>query len=361
MVSKNRFVYPISSTQILRIKSMLYWVIKKLLFILIGFGKKVSKYLPPRFVKKIKTYKHNIQTYRHNKKVQRIFSEKRLENLRCKILKYCSTLPPDKMSTELVTTIDYLKHNSVTYFPCNLTRKYNAEMVHLAFDQETKLNFALVNGKRMFFKRGWTESKCIKYCFSIQKEQDENSPHRYLSESFTVQSDDVVVDVGAAEGIFSLDIIERASKIYLFEPDSSWNEALIATFTPWKEKIEIVNKCLSDEDNHNNITIDSFFQNKKRPDFIKVDVDGAESKVINGGNKLISTQENLKIALCTYHKQEDGSVFSGLLLEKGFSISFSKGFFLFINDKLRPPYFRRGVLRAMKSTPQMSKFLPDVD
>ena len=350
MLNKNGFFYSNRSTRMLRIKPILKGILKRILLILSGLKKKILKILPARFIK-------NIKTYRAKRYEQRIFSEKRLGNLRCEILKYYSTLPQYKMSIELSTAVDFLKHKPVTYFPCNLTRKYGPEMIHLTLDQETKLNFALINGKRMFFKRGWTESKCIEYCYSILEEQDENSPHRYLSESFTVQTDDIVVDVGAAEGIFSLDVIERASKIYLFEVDSGWTEALEATFAPWKEKVEIVNKYLSDYDyeDHKSITLDSFFQNKKRPDFIKVDVDGAEAKVIKGCSQLLSAQEHLKIALCTYHKLEDESVFSGLLRENGFNISFSKCFFLFINDELSPPYFRRGVLRAMKYAPKMSR------
>jgi len=301
-----------------------------------------------RFAKDIEILRYNFETYRRNSYVQRIFHEERLSNLRSEILKYYSSVPQDKMSYELSAAVDFLKHNPITYFPCNLTRKYSAEMVHLTLDQESQMYFALIKGKRMFFKRGWTESKCIEYCYSILEEQDENSPHRYLSESFTVQNDDIVVDVGAAEGIFSLEVIDRASKIYLFEADNGWTEALTATFAPWREKVEIVNRYLSDEENHNSIALDSFFQNKKWPDFIKIDVDGAEAKVINGCSQFLSAQEHLKMVLCTYHKQEDESVFSDQLRAKGFNISYSKGFILFINDKLSPPYFRRGVIRAMK-------------
>lgn len=344
MLNKNRFFYSNRSTRMLRIKSILKEILKRILLILSVLKRKILKNLPARFIKNVKTYRAK----RYKRHEQRMFSEKRLCNLRCEILKYYSTLPQYKMSIELSTAVDFLKHKPVTYFPCNLTRKYGPEMVYLTLDKETKLNFALINGKRMFFKRGWKESDCIKYCYCIQEEQDENSPHRYLSENFTVQTDDIVVDVGAAEGIFSLDVIERASKIYLFEVNSGWTEALEATFAPWKEKVEIVNKYVSDFEDHESIALDSFFQNKKRPDFIKIDVDGAEAKVIKGCSQLLSAQEHLKIALCTYHKLEDESVFSGLLRENGFNISFSKSFLLFINDELSPPYFRRGVLRAMK-------------
>ena len=292
--------------------------------------------------------RHNTAVYRNNRYAKRIFSKKRLDNPRRGILNYYSTFPQDKMPVELSAAVDFLKHNPVTYFPRNLTETCRAEMVHSDFDHETGLYFALINGKRMFFKRGWSESECIHYCYCIQNEQNANSPHRYLSESFTVQTGDIAIDVGAAEGIFALEVIEKVSKIYLFESDSGWTEALKATFAPWRDKVEIVNKYLSDEENPSSTTVDNFFQNRKKPAFIKIDVDGAEAKVINGCRQLLSSQEHLKLALCTYHKQDDESSFSALLREKGFDISFSPGFMLFINDELRPPYFRRGVLQAMR-------------
>jgi hypothetical protein len=36
------------------------------------------------------------------------------------------------------------------------------------------------------------------------REQDPDSPHRYLTDSFTIGNDDVLADIGAAEGNFSL-------------------------------------------------------------------------------------------------------------------------------------------------------------
>ena len=304
--------------------------------------KKILLILPLRFTE-------YINSYNHKRYIQRIFSEKRLGNLRREILEYYSNFPQDKISRELSEPIDFLKHNPLTYFPCNLSSKYCAENVQLFFDQGIGLNFALIDGKRLYFKRGWTESECIQYCYCIQAEQDKNSPHRYLSEQFTVQTNDIVVDVGAAEGIFSLDVIEKAIRVYLFESDRGWIEALEATFVPWKEKVIIVDSFVSDKDDQTNITLDTFFQNREHPAFLKVDVDGAEAKLLKGCMHLLAVHKPMKIALCTYHKQEDESMFSKLLREEGFNISYSKGYMLFINDELKPPYFRRGVLRAVKS------------
>ena len=42
----------------------------------------------------------------------------------------------------------------------------------------------------------------------------------------------IFVDIGSAEGFTSLEVIEKASHIYLFEQDKLWIEALNATFGP---------------------------------------------------------------------------------------------------------------------------------
>ena len=89
-----------------------------------------------------------------------------------------------------------------------------------------------------------------------------NSPHRYLTESFTIGQNDVLADIGAAEGNFSLAVIEKVKKIYIFEYDQEWIEALRATFAPWSDKVEIINKFVSDKNDEYHIRFDTFFENK---------------------------------------------------------------------------------------------------
>ena len=48
----------------------------------------------------------------------------------------------------------------------------------------------------------------------------------------------------------------------MFEYDSEWREALEATFTPWADKVEIINKYVSDHDDESHIRFDSFFRKK---------------------------------------------------------------------------------------------------
>ena len=83
-------------------------------------------------------------------------------------------------------------------------------------------------------------------------------------------------------------------------------------------------------------------------DFLKVDIDGAERELLKGSMKVLNSIS--KVALCVYHKQDDEGEFSELLKSKGFQVSLSKGFMIYIFDKqLDVPYLRRGLIRAAKA------------
>ena len=189
------------------------------------------------------------------------------------------------------------------------------------------------------------------YFNSLLLEQDPDSPHRYLTSEFDVKQGDVIVDVGAAEGNFSLSVIEKASKVYLFEVEKDWIKALEATFEPWKEKVEIVQKYVSDTDNEQSIKLDTFFAENQKVNFIKADVEGAEAQVINGANKLINNQKDIRIAVCTYHRQTDAQQLDELLKAKGFRNHFSDKYMIFhygSSNVVEPPYLRKAVLRGVK-------------
>jgi hypothetical protein len=125
---------------------------------------------------------------------------------------------------------------------------------------------------------------------------------------------------------------------------------LEATFAPWKEKVVIVNKYVSDNDKKNNVTLDAFFRNEKI-DFIKADIEGAEPRLLAGAKAILSRQAPMKVVLCTYHKRDDAEALHQMLTEKGFHTEFSEGYMLFLYemcDKFEPPYLRRGLIRGVK-------------
>lgn len=89
---------------------------------------------------------------------------------------------------------------------------------------------------------------------------------------------------------------------------------------------------------------------KHEKDFIKMDIEGAEIEALAGARRVIENN-NLKLVLCCYHRQNDEENIKVMLKEE-FNLEITKGYMLFWNNEglenLKPPYFRRGVIRATK-------------
>jgi hypothetical protein len=214
------------------------------------------------------------------------------------------------------------------------------------------MHYVLLDNKKLYFKKSWNKAY-IQECYKgLLLEQDINSPHRYEFGDFRVKDGDTVIDVGAAEGNFSLSVIEKVNRIYLFEIEEEWIEALNMTFLPWKEKVFIINKFASNYRDENSERLGSLFPDTKI-DFIKIDVEGAEMDVLLGSKEILSKNNDIKIAVCTYHKQNHAQELKNFLENNGFSAEFSNGYMIFYQDTLLgPPYLRRGLLRAAKSQPK---------
>jgi hypothetical protein len=276
----------------------------------------------------------------------------KLYNLKRKIIS-CLSYSKDGLTDEEQEVLDYLKHNPLRgIFPYEYTKKYSHKHIQLYISDigGGKMCYILQDSKRLYFKRDWGEEQIRAYYNGLLIEQDAMSPHRYEASAFHVHEGDVVVDAGAAEGNFALSVIDKVKKIYLFEVDETWIEALNATFAPWKDKVAIVNKYVSDSDKKNCVTLDAFLGDEK-VDFIKADIEGAERQLLAGAKAILSRQAPIKVALCAYHKHDDAEALNQMLIEKGFCTEFSRGYMIFwyeIYDKLSPPYLRRGLVRAIK-------------
>ena len=108
----------------------------------------------------------------------------------------------------------------------------------------------------------------------------------------------VFVDVGCAEGYSSLEIIEEAKHVYLFEQDEQWLEAIRATFEPWQDKVTIVQKYVSDHNSSREQTLDDFFNNQTNEHlFLKMDIEGAERHALAGCNNLFQNCQKLDFAI----------------------------------------------------------------
>ncbi len=247
--------------------------------------------------------------------------------------------------------IQYLKKiNGLTVFPYDFNGSWDFMSINVFKDISVDMLYVVHNGYRLYFKRGLSEIDVKGIYFGLMNEQSEKSPHLYLTKSFNIEDNSVIADIGSAEGIFTLNSISSISKAYLFEPDPLWVEALEQTFKPWKEKIIIIKKYVGSTDSESTIALDSFFK-EIQLDFIKADIEGAESAMLLGADQLLRLQHKLKLAITTYHKQSDFDQFYKLLTNKyGFKADHSYGYMLyFINNDLEPPYLRRGIIRAERN------------
>jgi hypothetical protein len=269
--------------------------------------------------------------------------------LRKKIFNHFSGLPADLVNDEHREVLGYLENNPVSLFPYPFDSGYHPENIDVFLDKSNGMRYVIQDGKKLYFKKGWRSAKIRRAYAALAKEQDPVCPHCYVSNDFAVGSDDVIADIGASEGNFSLSQIEKVKKIYLIDYDKEWIKALEATFAPWKDKVEIIAKYVSDTDNDKCICLDSLLTMKKDISFLKIDVEGFEQKVLAGAEKFLSGNLPLKIALCTYHNHDDEEMLISLLKNRDFEVKYSHGYMIPLFDKkIKAPWLRRVLIRATR-------------
>jgi hypothetical protein len=245
---------------------------------------------------------------------------------------------------------DFIKDHGLGTFPYPFSLTYDAENIEVFGSEERDEKYVLYDGKKLYFKKKWDEEEVKRYFNSLRIEQDVNSPHYYFGKGeYLPSKDDVIADIGAAEGIWALAMIERCGLVYLFESDGEWIKALKATFAPWSDKVVIVNKFVGAEDDGENIiTLDSFFADK-RIDCVKADIEGAEEDMLRGGETVFRDKVS-KAVICSYHKPGDEQMIKSYLDAYGFErTETSDGYMIFgafEEEILKPPYLSRGLVFA---------------
>ena len=286
--------------------------------------------------------------------IRRYVSTKRqdsfLTNIHSNILNYYDVKKTNPIENkEVDSVISFLRKNPLHMFPYDFIYKYDSGKINVFRDSISELNYVYLGNQKLFYPEGWS-SENIRYSHSFScLEQDENSPHSYQDESIKYGPNDVVVDAGSAEGNFSLEIVEKVKKVYLFECSDGWQKPLKKTFEPWKDKVEIIPLKLSSIEDSSSTTLDRFFENKEPPTILKIDVDGDEKNLLEGSKNLLKDLEYLRIALCVYHKKNDELEFTNLLQNLKFSVKASSGYMIFyLDEPLQEPYLRRALLFASK-------------
>lgn len=222
--------------------------------------------------------------------------------------------------------------------------------VQIYEDSRWNLKYLLWKDKRIYYPYQWDEKIIREYhAFNVYTCMNTESAHRYLSNSFSVKEGDIVADIGAAEGLFALSVIDKAKKVYLFETDDIWYRPLQATFSEYSEKVVIEQKCVSNINWLNQTTLDQYFFSKEI-NFIKMDIEGAEQKVLLASAELLK-RDNLKWAIATYHKPEDALFIDIFMKHMGYLTEYAEHY-LWVDHRQFgcQPFgeFRKAVIRAYK-------------
>jgi hypothetical protein len=253
---------------------------------------------------------------------------------------------------EMIEALRYIKQNGPILIPYSLGDNPPVEILQ---DESCNLKYVIHEGKRLYFNAAKSDHAITLLVSDLINEQNINSPHCYHSENFDAEEGDILFDIGAAEGIYALSVINKVNKVVLFECESEWFEPLKKTFEPWNDKVVIVKKYVSDSDSDTTITIDSFLeQHSEYVDkslLFKVDVEGAEESVLKGMKNTLANR-NVKAAICVYHKRNDYATLSQMMLNHGYNVETSKRYMLLHddwNDEYSPYYLTRGVIYCRKN------------
>lgn len=249
---------------------------------------------------------------------------------KCELLEYYNNINIDKI--ELKEIINYIENHPLEVFNYEFYKNYRMVTIEVMYDIENKMFYVDFMNNKMYFKRSLdTKEKVEKYYRFLLAEQDKKSPHCYFNFDLNITKDSIVVDAGVAEGNFALSIIDKVKKLILIEIDEEWIEALKITFAPWKEKVTIINKYLSDVSNETSITLDDI----NKTDYInlvKLDIEGYEIRALAGAKNLLLKQESFQLISCCYHYQNEENELKELLKLYFDKVEVSKGYMFF-------PYF----------------------
>ena len=247
---------------------------------------------------------------------------------------------------ELKLALAYYLHNEISVFPYSFKNEYAYK--ELVIQNENGYNYYLLNGIKLYFKKNWSNQSCKSYIKSLLVEQDFRSPHAYCSNTFAPFQDETLLDIGAAEGNFSVLSLDKVKETIAFECNPDWYKALSKTMEPYSN-VKVINKKVNCHTTKKTIALDDIPELFSKKLFIKIDVEGSERSVFNGMEKLLNSNENIRLAICTYHTYNDAADFEKFFRERGFKTEFSNGYMLYYFAKdLKPPYLRKGVLRVWK-------------
>ena len=248
------------------------------------------------------------------------------------------------------------KTHRLDMFNYDYVDKYDDLSIDIKYDARHKLFYSHHNNHIMYYKKSLnSKRKVTAYYKSLLYDQDIDSPHRYLTEDFSIDGG-VVVDAGVAEGSFIIDNLDKASMFIGIECDEEWLKALELTFEKEIEqgKVIIFPQMLGDSASDKMTTIDDLYLRFPGISFVKMDIEGYEQKACK--NSLIwleKSDSDAKMVVCTYHTPEAYDELVEIFGDH-FKIETTRRYMILNSifgkphGYFTPPYVRRGVIRVSR-------------
>jgi FkbM family methyltransferase len=218
----------------------------------------------------------------------------------------------------------------------------------------------MINGELLM----WPATMNLAPLLRIVAEQSDGHPHRYDWGNTRVYEDDVVLDIGACEGSFSVFAASKGARIIAVEPSKQMTKLIKRLFERRNLKQpDVVNKLLGRfcgetwfcEDPINIAastttsvgtelegsypvevtTLDALVASLKieRIDFIKCDAEGADVDILKGGEEALR-RFHPRIAVTTYHADDHYHLLAEYLSGLGYSTR-GNGY-IYVHGKYRP-------------------------
>lgn len=147
--------------------------------------------------------------------------------------------------------------------------------------------------------------------------------HYYRKPQTPIETGDILLDIGTAEGLFPLVVLDQCEKLFLVEPSSSFGDALEQTFRDAADKVTIFRTAIGNQDGEIGFDersldgqvsasgtptpirkVDSLIKPGQRITYLKADIEGFELEMLKGAARTIA-ENKPKIAITTYHEAND--------------------------------------------------------
>jgi FkbM family methyltransferase len=224
----------------------------------------------------------------------------------------------------------FINKNNVSFFElikflfkpkvASIASKFIKNITH---NEDFEITFTNLN-KKLFWPSKFSISRLNQV---VAESFDTEDWHYYQKEHTEINPGEIILDIGTAEGLLPISVIDKCEHIYMIEPSKLFCNCLNKTFSEYKEKTTIFNVAVGNSDgtinfdensldgmisNVNSSTtqeiaihkIDTLFNKNQPITYLKADIEGFELEMLKGAEQILKKNKP-KIAITTYHTQNN--------------------------------------------------------